>query len=182
MSRPAYGTFGTKGPYPRFSWGEVRCTDGWLPGLPGLRINLRQVCGHAGKYLRRAVARYYGVTTSNVWIIVNSAARSDSYNASLPGAASLSYHTRRRKFWKKRWGYYIGSGVKRRWRAYVYKGCTALDVQVYVRKNGRVFKVHPQRVANLAHTYVKKFRNGGIGVYSTFTHLDIRGYRARWWG
>lgn len=27
---------------------------------------------------------------------------------------------------------------------------------------------------------IEKFKLGGIGIYNTFTHLDIRGYRARW--
>lgn len=27
---------------------------------------------------------------------------------------------------------------------------------------------------------IPEFRNGGIGVYSTFVHVDVRGYPARW--
>ena len=27
---------------------------------------------------------------------------------------------------------------------------------------------------------IEKFKMGGIGVYNTFTHVDIRGNRARW--
>lgn len=36
-----------------------------------------------------------------------------------------------------------------------------------------------QELANAAER-VDCFRNGGIGVYSAFTHLDVRGHRARW--
>lgn len=39
----------------------------------------------------------------------------------------------------------------------------------------------PAQVAELAENIVK-FASGGIGRYPTFTHLDIRGYRARWQG
>jgi len=28
----------------------------------------------------------------------------------------------------------------------------------------------------------KVFRHGGIGIYDTFIHLDVRGHRARWRG
>lgn len=42
----------------------------------------------------------------------------------------------------------------------------------------------PKDVAVTASTYVPQLRNGGIGVYPTFTHIDVRGCygmkRARW--
>lgn len=29
---------------------------------------------------------------------------------------------------------------------------------------------------------IAAFKNGGIGIYSTFVHVDVRGHRARWLG
>ena len=37
----------------------------------------------------------------------------------------------------------------------------------------------PKQVADLAEK-VPQFRNGGIGIYGTFTHVDVRKGRARW--
>ena len=51
---------------------------------------------------------------------------------------------------------------------------------------GKAADVHiptmsPKEVAERAET-IKVFRNGGIGIYTDweFTHLDVRGKRARW--
>ena len=37
----------------------------------------------------------------------------------------------------------------------------------------------PKQVAALAEK-IPQFRNGGIGIYNTFTHVDVRKGRARW--
>lgn len=42
-----------------------------------------------------------------------------------------------------------------------------------------VAKASPQDVVKSAE-YLSIFRNGGIGKGKTFTHLDCRGYAARW--
>ena len=42
-----------------------------------------------------------------------------------------------------------------------------------------VHGVSPEKVAEIAEQ-IPCFGRGGIGIYSTFTHLDVRGYRARW--
>jgi uncharacterized protein YcbK (DUF882 family) len=40
----------------------------------------------------------------------------------------------------------------------------------------------PEQVANIIKVLISegKMKQGGIGVYKTFTHYDIRGYKARW--
>lgn len=40
----------------------------------------------------------------------------------------------------------------------------------------------PNEIANITDDLMKseKFKLGGIGIYNTFTHVDIRGYKARW--
>ena len=42
-----------------------------------------------------------------------------------------------------------------------------------------VHGLSPAMVAGIAEA-VPEFDNGGIGIYGTFTHLDVRGVRARW--
>ncbi|MFA6721231.1 MAG: D-Ala-D-Ala carboxypeptidase family metallohydrolase [Candidatus Cloacimonadaceae bacterium] len=39
----------------------------------------------------------------------------------------------------------------------------------------------PREVADIAEK-IEYFRYGGIGIYETFTHVDVRGYRVRWNG
>lgn len=39
----------------------------------------------------------------------------------------------------------------------------------------------PKELAAAAET-IPDFRAGGIGIYSTFVHVDVRGHRARWRG
>ena len=39
----------------------------------------------------------------------------------------------------------------------------------------------PKELA-LAAEQITVFRSGGIGIYSTFVHVDVRGHRARWRG
>lgn len=40
----------------------------------------------------------------------------------------------------------------------------------------------PMQIANIIEELIDKelMDEGGIGIYSTFVHYDIRGYRARW--
>jgi uncharacterized protein YcbK (DUF882 family) len=40
----------------------------------------------------------------------------------------------------------------------------------------------PSEIASIIDDLMKseKFKLGGIGIYNTFTHVDIRGYKARW--
>jgi uncharacterized protein YcbK (DUF882 family) len=42
--------------------------------------------------------------------------------------------------------------------------------------------VSPSEIATIVDDLMKseKFKLGGIGIYNTFTHVDIRGTRARW--
>ena len=42
--------------------------------------------------------------------------------------------------------------------------------------------LNPKEVAEGVDDLMKSeaFKIGGIGIYNTFTHVDIRGYRARW--
>lgn len=42
----------------------------------------------------------------------------------------------------------------------------------------RITGVTPSTIAD----YAEKIGFDGIGRYSTFTHVDTRGYKARWWG
>lgn len=43
----------------------------------------------------------------------------------------------------------------------------------------RIEGVTPVAIARFAST-IERFNKGGIGVYETFVHLDIRGKTARW--
>ena len=40
----------------------------------------------------------------------------------------------------------------------------------------------PSEIASITDDLMKseKFELGGIGIYNTFTHVDIRGHKARW--
>lgn len=44
----------------------------------------------------------------------------------------------------------------------------------------KVAGISPQKVAAYAETLIPK--SGGIGIYSTFTHIDVRAVKARWNG
>lgn len=44
----------------------------------------------------------------------------------------------------------------------------------------KVSGVSPKKVAQYAETLLKNY--GGIGIYSTFTHIDVRANRSRWNG
>lgn len=46
----------------------------------------------------------------------------------------------------------------------------------------QVVGITPKELANTIEQLIKdgKMKEGGIGVYSTFTHYDIRGTKARW--
>ena len=43
----------------------------------------------------------------------------------------------------------------------------------------KVKGIAPEKVAKYAETILK---NGGVGRYKTFTHIDVRGTKARWNG
>lgn len=155
MKRPAYGAFGRIGPAKGFTWAEVRCTDGTLPG--GLVMRQRFVRqAKLLNVLRAALAKRYGVLTTDVSIAVNSWYRSPRYNASI-GGATKSQHVEGR----------------------------ATDIRISVRlRTGKRVTLKPSFVALLAARHVTAFNGGGIGWYDAahgnFTHLDHRGYRARW--
>jgi uncharacterized protein YcbK (DUF882 family) len=42
--------------------------------------------------------------------------------------------------------------------------------------------LNPKEIATIVDDLMKneKFKLGGVGIYNTFTHVDIRGSRARW--
>lgn len=44
----------------------------------------------------------------------------------------------------------------------------------------KISGVSPKKVAAYAETLLKN--KGGIGIYSTFTHIDVRGTKSRWKG
>lgn len=103
--------------------------------------------------MRANIASAYKVHPSRIFITVNSWYRTPAYNAAIGGVGN-STHTN-------------GS---------------AADVVVYVRTSyGKMRRVPPATVARIAEKR-PSFRKGGIGRYRNFTHLDVRGYRARWWG
>lgn len=153
-----YGSRGTIGPAPGFTWDEVRCTDGTLPSARAFR---RKAVFQARRLnvLRNSIARKYGVPAANVSIIVNSWYRSHAYNAKIRGA-KFSRHV------------YTPNG-------------DASDIRIRVKlRTGRRVTLKPSFVALLAARYVPAFNGGGIGWYDadhgSFTHLDARGYRSRW--
>lgn len=45
----------------------------------------------------------------------------------------------------------------------------------------RVKGIEPRELARLA-AEISDFRNGGIGTYDNFVHVDVRGKKARWRG
>lgn len=45
----------------------------------------------------------------------------------------------------------------------------------------RVDGMTPKKLAEYAEQ-VSVFKNGGIGTYKTFVHVDVRGHKARWRG
>ncbi|HEX6956271.1 MAG TPA: D-Ala-D-Ala carboxypeptidase family metallohydrolase [Agromyces sp.] len=153
--RPKYGVLGTVGPAPGFSWAEVRCTDGTLPTSLLMRRRF-VVQARLLNVFRAKLAKRYGVPTSDVSIVVNSWYRSPAYNRRI-GGASKSQHVEGR----------------------------ATDIRVYLkpRRAARVM-LKPSFVAHLLARYVPQFAGGGIGWYDpahgNFTHVDHRGYRARW--
>lgn len=103
--------------------------------------------------MRMDIARYYGVPVANVYINVNSWYRTKAYNVRVGGAA-YSRHC---------------------------EG-DATDVNVTIKlRNGKMRLVPRHRVRHFAEQQYL-FRRGGMGTYTTFTHLDTRGYRARWVG
>jgi hypothetical protein len=56
----------------------------------------------------------------------------------------------------------------------------ATDITVsWVSESGRVQRLTPTSVAAYAEL-VDAYKHGGVGVYPSFTHLDVRGYRSRW--
>lgn len=60
-------------------------------------------------------------------------------------------------------------------------GGTAYSQHLYGRAADiKVSGVSPSKVAAYAETLLPK--SGGIGTYSTFTHIDVRSAKARWKG
>ena len=45
----------------------------------------------------------------------------------------------------------------------------------------RVDELSPQELAKSAME-IKEFRDGGIGIYTNFVHVDVRGRKSRWRG
>ena len=60
-------------------------------------------------------------------------------------------------------------------------GGTTYSQHLYGRAaDVKISGVSPKKVAAYAETLLKN--KGGIGTYSTFTHIDVRGTKARWKG
>jgi len=49
--------------------------------------------------------------------------------------------------------------------------CDAADIKAYGIDPGALYSIAKQ---------IPQFRDGGLGVYKTWLHVDTRGYRARW--
>lgn len=45
----------------------------------------------------------------------------------------------------------------------------------------RIKGMSPEKLAEYAEK-IDVFKNGGIGTYNTFVHVDVRGHKARWRG
>lgn len=152
MKRKPYGSYGTVGPAPGFTWHEVRCKDGTLPLSPMMRRRYVRQARYLNA-LRSQIAKAYKVPAGHVSISVTSWYRSPSYNQRIGGA---------------RWSQHVAG--------------KATDIVVYVkRRQGDRVRVSPALVARIA-TKVPAFKNGGIGVYPSFTHVDHRSGAARWSG
>ena len=60
-------------------------------------------------------------------------------------------------------------------------GGTTYSQHLYGRAaDVKISGVSPKKVAAYAETLLKN--KGGIGIYSTFTHIDVRGTKSRWNG
>lgn len=103
--------------------------------------------------LRADLAKTYKVKPERVFITINSWYRTPAYNASIGGVGNSTHTT----------------GM-------------ATDIVVYVKTSrGKMRRVPPSVTA--AHAERRpNYKKGGIGRYANFTHLDVRGYRARWSG
>lgn len=85
---------------------------------------------------------------------INSAFRTASYNRTLPGSASKSQH--------------------------LYGRAADIWVGHYDKQRRPVRTKTPEQVAAIAEMYIGA--SGGIGIYGTFTHIDVRNGSARWNG
>lgn len=85
---------------------------------------------------------------------INSAYRTASYNRTLPNSASHSQH--------------------------LYGRAADIWVGHYDKDKKPVRTKTPAQVAEIAEMYLGS--SGGIGIYSTFTHVDVRTGSSRWKG
>jgi hypothetical protein len=149
---PRYGVTGRVGPAPRFTWGEVACNDG--TPLPKAKRHNAVEAARTLNAMRIDIAHHYKVPVSNVYISINSWYRTRTYNLRIGGAA-YSRHCE--------------------------GDATDINVTIKLPKTGGLRLVPRSRVRYFAERQ-KLYRRGGVGAYTTFTHLDTRGYRARWVG
>lgn len=156
---PKYGVNGTLGPVPRITWREVACNNG-VP-LPKAKRHNAVELGIALNNLRVSLARHYGVKPAAVSIHVNSWYRTPAYNKAIGGEINSRH----------------------------IEG-DAADVNFFVKirlkkgpNKGRLVSRRVPTARVRAHAEKRPaFRKGGVGAYVSFTHLDTRGYRARWSG
>ena len=60
------------------------------------------------------------------------------------------------------------------------EGCTTYSQHLYGKAADiKISGVTPKKVADYAETLLDK---GGIGIYNTFTHIDVRSVKSRWQG
>ena len=60
------------------------------------------------------------------------------------------------------------------------EGGTTYSQHLYGRAADiKISGVAPKKVADFAETLID---NGGIGIYNTFTHIDVRSVKSRWQG
>ena len=71
-------------------------------------------------------------------------------------------------------------------KGYIYEATNDVNDKVYIgstiqRPQQRWNELSPQELAKSA-IEIKEFRDGGIGIYTNFVHVDVRGRKARWRG
>ena len=56
------------------------------------------------------------------------------------------------------------------------------DLKVYIKIDGKKSYIHPPKVHSWVSELIKtgKMKQGGLGLYSTFVHYDVRDGKARW--
>lgn len=145
-----YGINGRIGPAARFTWNEVRCSDGSLPMERELQKAYVKQARNLNRF-RKTVARHYGVKFKDVSIMVNSWYRSPSFNQMIGGAKN-SYH----------------------------KKGMATDIKVFVKGIGTLKPVTVANIAESVKAFRNGGIGWYDHAHGYFTHLDHRDGASRW--